>query len=407
MDGIPIENERAILYSEQAGYPFADSPTLNDIPRGSAALIYVDVWERHVTYVEDDHLREVALEGPDTCTRSQVVWQVKVLIQGTRLDKGKTALRCDAADMLPHLGTGKLRARAYLDKPVTELCAIPPSSRYRGAENQLYRVEVHQGGETAAAASYKWSRENGSVTFPIRRLSGNTATLETLGRDYDLSLKVNDWVEVMDDSHAQSGTPGLLARVEHVYRDDLKVTISQPGPTPPPLPSYSPADSWRHPLLRRWDHVGDPDAEGALPIIEGTDPGNSAEGWQELEYGVQIRFSPGGQYMSGDYWLIPARVATGDVEWPHEVNDHGVPLKDADGNPIALGRHAAGVYHSYASLRLVRAISAGNLSGHDCRNKFAPLPYVTYESAYGAGAIGSHLVTTAARSRRASRGSPT
>ncbi|MEQ1601128.1 MAG: hypothetical protein ABL885_05085 [Methylophilaceae bacterium] len=25
------------------------------------------------------------------------------------------------------------------------------------------------------------------------------------------------------------------------------------------------------------------------------------------------------QYRTGDYWLISARVATGDVEWPGEV----------------------------------------------------------------------------------------
>ena len=109
-------------------------------------LIYVDVWERHITYLEDDHLREVALEGPDTCTRAQVVWQVKVHAETTGEARAGT-FGCHSADTFARLGTGMLRAQARLDKPVTKLCSIPPSSRYRGAENQLYRVEIHQGGE--------------------------------------------------------------------------------------------------------------------------------------------------------------------------------------------------------------------------------------------------------------------
>jgi hypothetical protein len=36
--------------------------------------------------------------------------------------------------------------------------------------------------------------------------------------------------------------------------------------------------------------------------------------WLDLEDGVQIQFSDGGEYLTGDYWLIPARVATGGDE---------------------------------------------------------------------------------------------
>ena len=41
--------------------------------------VYLDVWERHVTYLDDDRIREVALGGPDTATRAKVVWQVKIM----------------------------------------------------------------------------------------------------------------------------------------------------------------------------------------------------------------------------------------------------------------------------------------------------------------------------------------
>src|SRR5207247_837956 len=40
---------------------------------------YLDVWQRHLTALDDPLIREVALGGPDTTTRAQVVWQVRVL----------------------------------------------------------------------------------------------------------------------------------------------------------------------------------------------------------------------------------------------------------------------------------------------------------------------------------------
>src|SRR5262249_3390335 len=50
----------------------------------------------------------------------------------------------------------------------------------------------------------------------------------------------------------------------------------------------------------------------------------------ELEDGIQVVFDSAPQdghpprYRSGDYWLIPARAATGDIEWPRDGN--GKPL---------------------------------------------------------------------------------
>ena len=61
--------------------------TQRDYPVGTEAgalpqppfLAYLDVWERLVTVVEDPTVREPPLGGPDTRTRVQLVWQVKVL----------------------------------------------------------------------------------------------------------------------------------------------------------------------------------------------------------------------------------------------------------------------------------------------------------------------------------------
>jgi hypothetical protein len=90
---------------------------------------------------------------------------------------------------------------------------------------------------------------------------------------------------------------------------------------------------------------------GALQIEENE--------WLVLEDGVQVRFQSlrtedsTHEYRSGDYWLIPARTATGDVEWPGPA--------DA---PEAVPPH--GVQHAYAPLAVVPA--AGDLA--DCRYQF-------------------------------------
>jgi hypothetical protein len=66
----------------------------------------------------------------------------------------------------------------------------PRFARYRGAENPLYRVEIHTGnldstGNSVSGAipSFKWSRDNGTAVYPIVGLQtlGTTSTMVTLG----------------------------------------------------------------------------------------------------------------------------------------------------------------------------------------------------------------------------------
>lgn len=362
VQGVLVENHRAILYTEQPGYPYSEETKLENL-KNKTLLVYLDVWERHITYVEDDHIREVALGGPDTCTRAQTIWQVKALLQPENFPQ---QFACNALETLLARQLPKLRARALQPKPVTDLCVISPESSYRGAENQLYRVEVNRGGtatnDLATTATFKWSRENGSVTFPIRTLFDTTATLEHLGRDNCLGLKQGDWVEVADEQSVMSGQIGQLAQVEQIDRDALTVILkwtSSPGPT------YIETDATtKHPLLRRWDHAGDPNLGGALQIKEqdNTEAGLNS-GWIDLEDGIQIWFGKeGGEYRTGDYWLIPARVATGDVEWPDETTPNG--------KLVAAAVEPNGPKHYYAPLLLVP--SGG--SAQDCRCRINSLP---------------------------------
>jgi len=430
--GLHVINPRPVLYSAQEGYALFDSASqlanLKQISNTRGYLFYLDVWELPVTALEFDLLREVALGGPDTCMRARVNWQVRAAICPDDLmgnnDAGSPKFTCDYADRLPGLGTGKLRARARLDKPPLELCAIPPESRYRGAENQLYRVEIHAAGngapprstervgprsaaaadraiplldtinldlantvntnanaagapantmpvETvnpAAIATFVWSRENGSVVLPLLSLTDPTAVVSFLGRDRRLGLKPGDLVEVTDDSLADAGLAGPLAEVKIVDSDKMTVTL-QLAKQGTPKRAYVPGDAdTLHPRLIRWDKAGDMDADGAIKVVEGPDEDEPNTGWIELEDGVQIRFELGGSYRVGDYWQIPARVVTGDVEWPRTADD--------DGNPIALPRSARGERHFYAPLGLSGPANAANgaATWSDCRCLIERLP---------------------------------
>jgi len=77
VNGILCENTDPLAgYFNQPDY-FMDSgdDPLPDTPY----LVYLDVWERHATFVDHPLLRETALGGPDTASRAQVVWQAKAL----------------------------------------------------------------------------------------------------------------------------------------------------------------------------------------------------------------------------------------------------------------------------------------------------------------------------------------
>mgnify|MGYP000723784951 CR=1 FL=1 len=74
--GLLCENWREDItyFSQDENYPLDENEDeLPDLP----FLVYLDVWERHITYIQDGNIREVALGGPDTATRSQIVWQAK------------------------------------------------------------------------------------------------------------------------------------------------------------------------------------------------------------------------------------------------------------------------------------------------------------------------------------------
>lgn len=328
-DGILCENEADVEFDAQADYPGQADPTTG------VQLFYLDVWEEHLTALEDTYIREVALNGPDTATRQRVVWQVKT----HALPAGVTTCEAAMAQLLPAT-SARLQTRAKtLDD--TEACTVKPGSSYKRLENQLYRFEVHTSG-TLATATFKWSRDNGTVVTGFQAADGRTLIANSVGRDQMLSFASGQWIEVTDRRHELLSLPGEFFLVTRV--DGNKLILDPLGP------ALNAANYGPDIKVRRWDSQKNI-----------TFTGLDANGYLTLEDGVQVLLT-GADFRIGDYWLIPARTVTGDVEWPKT----GLI-------PDALPPH--GIDHARCPLAIATKTGA-TWSIVDCRNPFVPLTQV-------------------------------
>ena len=218
LDGLLAENHGAgraawdpVLMEEYGKAPvlYAQQPFLPDplaLPAlGGPYLVYLDVWQREVTAVEDPGLLDVALGGADTAARSQTVWQVKVV-----------------ADALSGSGN-PLMSAAFAPSSGRLSLQLGPDG-YLGLDNQLYRVEMHDGGPPGKA-TFKWSRQNGSAAARIRSRAPSELVLERIP---DLTwFSARDWIEVTDDYRELHGMRGEMRRIVRVERATNTITLAR------------------------------------------------------------------------------------------------------------------------------------------------------------------------------------
>jgi hypothetical protein len=237
---------------------------------------------------------------------------------------------------------GRLRARAVPAAVSTSECIVPPNGGYRRLENQLYRVEIHD------SATYVWSRDNGSVIARLEGITTSTAnktavaTVSHTGRDATVGFGPEQIVEITDEGRLLRSQPGVLAQIDSIEGRTLLLSHVDAVP-------LTMADFPVNPIVRRWDGTG--------TVETGK--------WVELEDGVFIEFAagpdPATAFRTGDYWTIPARTLTGQVEWPRSG---GVPRFEERQGPR----------RQTAPLAIASVDANGVWSGvRDCRKRFPPL----------------------------------
>jgi uncharacterized protein DUF6519 len=294
IDGLLCEIEAEVNAEAQPDLPGASLPT-----EAGRFVAYLDVWQREVTAAEDPSIREPALGGPDTTIRLATVWQVR------------WRRAPNDADSHPDEAGG-----AHLSPDTTD-ARLAARGQYVGLENQLYRVEIHEGGRPRTA-TIKWSRDNGSTVAALRSWTARELQLEP---NQGLRFRAGDRLEVVDRVAALDRRPGPFIDVGAVVGDRIRLASTSPN-VPTKLIK---------PIVRRWE----------APPIALSDRAQGA--WLSLDDGVEVRLY-GRQFRTGDYWNFPVRTASldgpGTLEWPVRI-----------GKPEPLAPH--GIAHHRCPLALL------------------------------------------------------
>ncbi len=128
-------------------------------------------------------------------------------------------------------------------------------------------MEIHQGGagsDTAnlSGATFKWSRDNGSVSTGVTSIASATNTLNqpasqltvlSLGRDQVLGFSPGDWIEILDDAHQLKGQPGELHQIDSIDVSSRTITLTTTLSASFPVGQPEPRS---HTRIVRWDQSG-------------------------------------------------------------------------------------------------------------------------------------------------------
>jgi len=416
IDGILCENEKEIFYSEQPHHP----DKIKEMPTGRY-IAYLDAWECAVSALEDPEMREIALGGVDTTTRTRVMWRVKLEpLSGTlkcRDERDSIVCRASQERMAAKIERGRTSNDAGP-------CSTSINDGYGYLGNNLYRVEIHNGGRYSEA-TFKWSRDNGSIIRAVESIDKKTVTLLDPTRSCAQIFHAGQFVEITDDEHEIKGENGEFARIESI--DNLRLTLDKEISMQSVLHNQKVIlwDGEPVPICKKggWMKVeitGEkvlrllPDGSNALDVftpgcqveissdvlekqgdgslsariesVTSTKDGislnltgitlaekdfpegcnarvqtrDSDDIWIDLENDIKVAFRREDEYWKGDYWLIPSREITGRIIWP----------KDEKNQPEYLDRQ--GVVHHLARIAEIEHNEQG-WTPHDRRHIFPKL----------------------------------
>ena len=342
-------------YLNQPDYPNALKEDLGqeELQKGDY-ITYLDVWQRHITSVDDPQIREVALGNvPDTTTRTKTVWQVKLLkLTNNNVEEKEEEF----------LQRAQQEWKTFLQrKKKDNIFLTPKVSDGADLENHLYRVEIHQGGK-AEEATFKWSRDNGFVVSAIDKIDGNIITLPQNNDEAWQLARPRQWLEIIEIERELAGKPGNLARLQRVSGNELLFdpsSLKNSGEFNIPKQYPTQENQGQQYKIRLWDYTIDTGKAGISVTADNNSEYISLEG-----EGIEVKFKGEGNYQTGDYWLIPTRKNSGNpLDWPTNGDDSS-PYQD-------LPPH--GIKHHYSCLALIKLTNNQKLEVRDCRQTFPSL----------------------------------
>jgi hypothetical protein len=330
-----------MTFMSQVDYPEPE------IPDGKPdLLVYLEAWRRSISYVDDESIREPALGGPDTCLRSKLLGQVRIMAADD-LNTPDEACRM-LADTFPSSNIG-LTLR--IDQSAHQLPLNFGEVDLGGGlipGNLHYRLEIHRGinGDGDLIEGIKWSDENGAVvTRALKALNSREIMAEETEQVTGESFKPGDWVEVgniVTELHRQGSQMAQINALESIS-GGLSITL----------------DSDIHPLLTRRKNSKSTLEPGLAPSIRrwsGFYAPLSLKNLYDLGRGVKATFTTNDRkchFEPADYWTFAIR--------DREYNKRFAPSKTL---PIGIKKYR----HPLAIIK--RGTKSDNII--DCRRFFKP-----------------------------------
>jgi hypothetical protein len=357
LHGLMCENEEALEFDH-----------LNSL-QDKTHFVYLYAWEQYESSMEDPAIAEPALNGVETCGRSTVGWSVNWAEKTATVSDWKAFFKKQKFDAQP--ARLKLRAKAIVD----ERSSAHPDRRtvYRGLDNVLYRLEVHDVPENGTPR-FKWARNNASSLTPV---SAKGSTLTWHGStELDSAFQPNAWVELSREAGLQRQEPsGELHQIKSVSPDSRTIELSVNGPAGSDAVAVIGAgkSSSARLFARPW---------AGVEFVKPT-------GFQPFDGGLEVSFDRERDRLlrPGQHWLIAVRTnGGGQVYWPDagkrpnvyqwgSLNDidssHGVVPQEADMSTHRSafenhdGKATYGRRHYYGPLAVIQFDAGGNLTLFD------------------------------------------
>ena len=368
--GIPVP------YNSQPDFPKPPALPTN-------CLLYADVWERPVTWLEDQDLLDPGLHGADTCTRTQTMLQVKWCDPGKNPEDSSQNPR--QGDALLALAVRKIVAQQDQCDP----CAAEAATIDDKGTNYLFRVEVHD--YHNGILTLKWSSDNGAEQCRVAQASDefkqadyvfeffNNETEKNLGVHLPSQpergrLQWDGYVEPDDQDEGRTKWPYVRQ-----WDGYCKLNLST---TPPQLvidgPNTAGTDTGGTDRGVPLSTSLGSDAHGAVTVNATTVTVNLELLTLQLAYKNH-------QFVAGDYWLAPVR---------RDVHGPGAPVLGTITSNGGVAPH--GIAHHYLTLaQVIGGVIQPQTDSQRRRFSFPPLTDIRAEDVgYAPPACGNNEVPT-------------